>query len=80
MTVNVLEQHIGHRIVASGVLLTPATSLKRFYVLYVTINVPVRPVFYSGRYATGKIPINHPCLQQPFKVAHDLVAGITFSN
>jgi hypothetical protein len=30
--------------------------------LQITINASVRPVFYSGRYATGNIPTNHPCL------------------
>jgi hypothetical protein len=33
-----------------------------YFMLQITINASVRPVFYSGRYATGNIPTNHPCL------------------
>jgi hypothetical protein len=33
-----------------------------YFMLQITINASLRPVFYSGRYATGNIPTNHPCL------------------
>jgi hypothetical protein len=33
-----------------------------FFMLQITINAFVRPVFYSGRYTTDNILTNHPCL------------------
>jgi hypothetical protein len=33
-----------------------------YFMLQITINAFVRPVFYSGRYATGNMPTNQPCL------------------
>jgi hypothetical protein len=48
---------------------------QQYFMLQITINASAR--FYSGRYATGNIPTNHPCLATFYD--YDFAGGITFS-